>query len=187
MKTEFKLDLKLFIKTKYKILILVNLITIVLVIFLCGLKFKPTEDEKVFIFMSSELSLTKDTKTMLFDICDDYGIRELNAIGYDENDQYFYQTFSTRGYFGSDLFILSKDVISKLEKSYAFKTLDETLTSLGNLYLYDTDNNIIAIGITEEYYVLVNKQREKPNQMILEVLTYLLQNGGEVFEEKGTC
>ena len=139
---------------------------------------------RVTAFISS-LSLTNETRTALFDICDDYGIRELNAIAYDENDYYFYQTFSTRGNYGSDLFILSKEIIIKLGKNYVFKPFNENLTSLGEFYVFNDDNNIIGIGITDEYYVLVNKRREKPTQMINEVVTYLLQNGGEVFEQKG--
>ena len=183
MKDEFKIDLKSFIKKQYKLLILVNIIAVIVIAFLSGLKFKPTNEETVFIFMSDNLTLTSETTTRLYDISKDYGIRQLNALGYDQDDQYFFQTFSTRGYFGSDLFILSKDVVNLLMDSKAFMTIDPSITTISNLYIYDEENNIVAIGITDEYYVLVNKRREKPNEMINKMLVYLLQNGGDIFEK----
>ena len=98
MKNEFTYNIKALYKERYKLVVILNLIAIVIALFLGYNKLQPTEEEKVFIFMSGSLNLNSEITEELTDICSNFGMKEFLAMGYDENDVYFNQSVSTKGY-----------------------------------------------------------------------------------------
>ena len=181
MKNEFTYNIKALYKERYKLVVILNLIAIVIALFLGYNKLQPTEEEKVFIFMSGSLNLNLEITEELTDICSNFGMKEFLAMGYDENDVYFNQSVSTKGYYGSDLFLFSYEVAESFKGMELYAPLDSDYLDLSEDYFYEEDNPV-GLKINENYYVFVAAKCEKDRELIYELLKYIVSKGGEIGE-----
>ena len=182
MNKEFSFNFKSLYKSKFKIAVILNIIAVICIILLCHNKFKVKEEEKVFIMMSDNLVLSEQMNQDLFSISQKYDMEEFLALGYDEKDPYFGQVISTKGYYGTDLFIFNFDVVNQFKDMEIFKVLDGEYISLTEEYKYDSKENIIGLQINDKYCVLVNKKSEKSIELLFELVEYIVLNGGEIGE-----
>lgn len=174
------------IKTFYK----KNRVLIILLFIVCGFMIfmlnyqhaKPSKEETVFIFISDQRYLKDDIKDELGEIGKEFGIKKVNSFGYNQHDTSFSQAFVTKGYYSTDLFILSKDVIEEYKDSGTFKELSDEIEGLSDVTLTNSSGDIIAIAINKDYYVLVGSKRDKPDDLMMAMIKYLVLNGDDLFE-----
>ena len=150
---------------------------------LCYQHAKPTKDEQVFIFVSGQMMIKKDLTTELEIVTKEFGISDVSSFTYNEKDSDFAQIFATKGYYSSDLYILSKDVIEMYKDSGAFKVINENLLELSDDYVYDSNGNIIAISINDSMYILIGKKRNKPEEVVNVIVKCIFDNGDDLFEK----
>ena len=169
---------------EYKRVILVlYILCAAMVCLLCYLHAKPTKDEQIFIFVSGQLMMKNELTHEMEDIAKDFGILEVGSFTYDELDSDFPQIFATKGYYSSDLYILSKEVIENYKDSGAFKEINENLLELTDNYITNSDGEVIAIALNESMYILVGQKRNKPDDVITELVKCIFDNGDDLFEK----
>ena len=52
-----------------------------------------------------------------------------------------------------------------------------------NLLITDSKGNIIAVKVNDNYYVGAGKNRNKPTELIVDIIKYVIANGDDLFEE----
>ena len=150
---------------------------------LCYQHAKPKKDEQVFIFVSGQMMIKKDLTTELEMVSKEFGILDVASFTYNEQDSDFSQIFATKGYYSSDFYILTKDVIEIYKDSGAFKEINESLLTLSNNYICDSNGNVIAIAINDNMYILIGKKRNKPEDVVTAIVKCIYENGDDLFEK----
>ena len=169
-------------KKNKKILTILYLICLLCVVMLCYTHAKPTKDERVFIFVTGQKYMKEDVKNDLEVLGEEFGIVDVSSFGYDEYDSSFSQAFATKGYYSSDIYIMSKDVFEKYKDSGSFAFLSSNIISLNDNYIKDSSGNIIAIYLNDEYYIAIGRKTNKPTELSEILVKYIVSNGDDLFE-----
>ena len=166
-----------------RIIVILYILLVVGVSLLCYQHAKPTKDEQIFIFVSGQMMLKNDLVNEMEEIAEKYGILDVSSFTYDEFDSDFPQIFATKGYYSSDIYILPKTIIDNYKDSTAFKIINESLVQLTNDYITNSNGDIIAIAVSEDMYILIGQKRNKPDDVISELVKFIFDNGDDLFEK----
>ena len=169
-------------KKHKKIIIIAHLICILVICMFCYTHAQPTKDERVFIFVTGQKYMKEDLKIALEELGEDNGILDVSSFGYDEYDSSFSQAFATKGFYSSDLFIMSKTVFDTYKTTNTFRTLPSEIVSLSDNWVVDDSGNIIAIAINEEFFIAIGNKSAKSNDLMQEFINYIILNGDDLFE-----
>ena len=64
-----------------------------------------------------------------------------------------------------------------------FKIINESLVQLTNDYITNSNGDIIAIAVSEDMYILIGQKRNKPDDVISELVKFIFDNGDDLFEK----
>ena len=168
---------------KYKNIIkIAYIVCFAIVCMLCYTHAQPTKEERIFIFVSGQKYLKEDIKTELENIGKEYGILKVDSFGYDESDSSFSQAFATKGYYSTDLFILSKDVFESYKVTGTFSPLSTIISSLSEDVILDDSGNVIAVAVNDKFYIAIASKCDKSTDLLYQYINYLMLNGDDLFE-----
>lgn len=169
-------------KKNKKVITIIYLICFIVIFMLCYTHAKPTKEERVFIFVTGQKYMKEDVKEDLEELGEQYGILDVSSFGYDEFDSSFSQAFATKGFYSSDLFIMSKEVFEAYKTTGAFTALSSDIVGLSDVHITDAGGNVIAIAINDEYFLAIGNKSNKSDELIQQFINYIVLNGDDLFE-----
>ena len=173
--------IKEFYRNNKKLVIIIHVLTIICICLLSAYHSKLSKDEFVFIF-TTDNRIEDDLLVELENIANEHGILEVSSNSYQSKDSNFAQVINTVGFYSSDFFVMSKDIFERYKDSDAFISLNKEIIELSDDVITDSKGNIIAVKVNDNYYVGAGKNRNKPTELIVDMIKYIIANGDDLFE-----
>lgn len=143
---------------------------------------QPLSSETLVVWVGAEANLNNELKEKIQDVALKNGMKESSVNSYDPANEYYSAAFAMQT-MTVDIYVLKQDEALSMCQSlaetgaYIFKELNEDYAALRQVLIYE--DTPVGVQFFNEYYVFVNYYSNKPQELLFEAVSTIVEYGAE--------